>query len=100
MSVIITESEVKMQQLAKEVETLKKMNRIKEEATYTHLTSVIKTILVLWFATIFVFVGGIVWYFSQFDIVVESETTTVETGEGNANYIKGEGNEISNAENN
>lgn len=96
MSVIITESQVKMEQLEKEIEALKKLDKIKQEATYTHLTSIIKTILILWFATIFVFVGAIVWYFSQFDIVVESETTTIDSGNGNANYIEGEGNEINN----
>lgn len=93
---MITESEVKMQVLQEEVKKLQSLNKLKEDATYAHLTSIIKTILVLWFMTIAIFVGGIAWYFSQFEIEVVDETTDIGSEQGNANYIKGEGNEINN----
>ena len=44
---MVTESQLKIEKLEKEVEALKKFEKIKEEATYTHLTSIIKTILIL-----------------------------------------------------
>ena len=96
MSVIITESQVKMEQLQKEVEALKKFEKIKEEATYTHLTSIIKTILILWFLTIAVFVGGIVWYLSQYDYEIAEDDATINSEGGNANMITGNGSVINN----
>lgn len=83
-----------MQKLEEELKAIQGLQKVKEETTYAHLTSIIKTILVLWFLTIALFVGAIVWYFNQYDIEVVEETITSE--QGNANYIKGEGNEINN----
>ena len=96
MSVIITESQVKMEQLQKEIEALKKLDKIKEEATYTHLTSIIKTILILWFLTIAVFVGGIVWYLSQYNYEIVEDDATINSEGGNANMITGNGSVINN----
>ena len=73
------------------------MQKLKEEATYVHLIRVIKTILVLWFLTIAVFIAGIVWYLSQFDYeIIEEESFTQSVGEGNANILNGNGSEINN----
>lgn len=93
---MVTESQLKIEKLEKEVESLKKFDKIKEEATYTHLTSIIKTILILWFLTIAVFVGGIVWYFSQFDYEIVEDDATINSEGGNANMIKGNGSVINN----
>lgn len=93
---MVTESQLKMGKLEKEVESLKKFEKIKEEATYTHLTSIIKTILILWFLTIAVFVGGIVWYLSQYDYEIVEDDATINSEGGNANMIKGNGSVINN----
>lgn len=93
---MVTESQLKMGKLEKEVESLKKFEKIKEEATYTHLTSIIKTILILWFLTIAVFVGGIVWYLSQYDYEILEDDATINSEGGNANMIKGNGSVINN----
>lgn len=94
---MITEADVKVDKLHEEVEALKHMQKLKEEATYVHLIRVIKTILILWFLTIAVFVGGIVWYLSQFDYeIIEEESFTQSVGEGNANILNGNGSEINN----
>ena len=93
---MVTESQLKMEKLEKEVESLKKFEKIKEEATYTHLTSIIKTILILWFLTIAVFVGGIVWYLSQYDYEIAKDDATINSEGGNANMITGNGSVINN----
>lgn len=93
---MVTESQLKMEKLEKEVESLKKFEKIKEEATYTHLTSIIKTILILWFLTIAVFIGGIVWYLSQYDYEIVEDDATINSEGGNANMIKGNGSVINN----
>ena len=93
---MVTESQLKMEKLEKEVESLKKFEKIKEEATYTHLTSIIKTILILWFLTIAVFVGGIVWYLSQYDYEIAEDDAIINSEGGNANMITGNGSVINN----
>ena len=93
---MITEAEVKMQVLEEEIKKLQSLNKLKEDATYAHLTSIIKTILVLWFLTIVAFLGGIVWYLSQYDYEVVEETTSINSEEGNANMINGDGSVINN----
>ena len=94
---MITEAEVKVDKLHEEVEALKHMQKLKEEATYVHLIRVIKTILVLWFLSISVFIAGIVWYLSQFNYeIIEEESFTQSVGEGNANILNGNGSEINN----
>ena len=93
---MVTESQLKMEKLEKEVESLKKFEKIKEEATYTHLTSIIKTILILWFLTIAVFVGGIVWYLSQYNYEIVEDDATINSEGGNANMITGNGSVINN----
>lgn len=93
---MVTESQLKMEKLEKEVESLKKFEKIKEEATYTQLTSIIKTILILWFLTIAVFVGGIVWYLSQYDYEISEDDATINSEGGNANMITGNGSVINN----
>lgn len=94
---MITEADVKVEKLNEEVEALKHMQKLKEEATYVHLIRVIKTILILWFLTIAVFIAGIVWYLSQFNYeIIEEESFTQSVGEGNANILNGNGSEINN----
>ena len=93
---MITESEVKMQVLQEEVKKLKSLNKLKEDATYAHLTSIIKTILVLWFMTIAIFVGGIAWYFSQYDYEIVEDDAIINSEGGDANMITGDGSVINN----
>ena len=93
---MVTESQLKIEKLEKEVEALKKFGKIKEEATYMHLTSIIKTILILWFLTIAVFVGGIVWYLSQYDYEIAEDDAIINSEGGNANMITGNGSVINN----
>lgn len=91
---MITEAEVKVDKLHEEVEALKHMQKLKEEATYVHLIRIIKTILVLWFLTIVAFVGGIVWYLSQFDYELVQEDAIINSEGGDANMITGDGSVI------
>ena len=91
---MITEADVKVDKLHEEVETLKHMQKLKEEATYVHLIRVIKTILILWFLTIVAFVGGIVWYLSQFDYELVQEDAIINSEGGDANMITGDGSVI------
>jgi hypothetical protein len=91
---MITEADVKVDKLHEEVEALKHMQKLKEEATYVHLIRVIKTILVLWFLTIVAFVGGIVWYLSQFDYELVQEDAIINSQGGDANMITGDGSVI------
>lgn len=91
---MITEAEVKVDKLHEEVEALKHMQKLKEEATYVHLIRVIKTILILWFLTIVAFVGGIVWYLSQFDYELVQEDAIINSEGGDANMITGDGSVI------
>lgn len=91
---MITEAEVKVDKLHEEVEALKHMQKLKEEATYVHLIRVIKTILILWFLTIVAFVGGIVWYLSQFDYELVQEDAIINSQGGDANMVTGDGSVI------
>lgn len=91
---MITEAEVKVDKLHEEVEALKHMQKLKEEATYVHLIRVIKTILILWFLTIVAFVGGIVWYLSLFDYEIAQEDASINSQGGDANMITGDGSVI------
>lgn len=91
---MITEADVKVEKLQEEVEALKHMQKLKEEATYVHLIKVIKTILTLWFLTIVAFVGGIVWYLSQFDYELVQEDAIINSQGGDANMITGDGSVI------
>lgn len=91
---MITEADVKVDKLHEEVEALKHMQKLKEEATYVHLIRVIKTILILWFLTIVAFVGGIVWYLSQFDYELVQEDAIINSQGGDANMITGDGSVI------
>lgn len=91
---MITEADVKVEKLQEEVEALKHMQKLKEEATYVHLIKVIKTILILWFLTIVAFVGGIVWYLSQFDYELVQEDAIINSQGGDANMITGDGSVI------
>lgn len=91
---MITEADVKVDKLHEEVEALKHMQKLKEEATYVHLIRVIKTILILWFLTIVAFVGGIVWYLSQFDYELVQEDAIINSEGGDANMITGDGSVI------
>lgn len=94
---MITEADVKVDKLLEEVEALKRMQKLKEEATYVHLIRVIKTILALWFLTIAIFIAGIVWYLSLFEYeIAQEESFTQSVGEGNANILNGNGSEINN----
>lgn len=85
-----------MQKLEEELKAIEGKQKAKEDAEHSHLASIIKTVLVLWFLTIALFVGAIVWYFNQYDIEVVEEISEISSEQGNANYIKGEGNEINN----
>ena len=91
---MITEADVKVDKLHEEVEALKHMQKLKEEATYVHLIRVIKTILILWFLTIAVFVGGIVWYLSQYDYEIVEDDAIINSEGGDANMITGDGSVI------
>lgn len=94
---MITEADVKVDKLLEEVEALKRIQKLKEEATYVNLIRVIKTILVLWFLTIAIFIAGIVWYLSLFEYeIVQEESFTQSVGEGNANILNGNGSEMNN----
>ena len=91
---MITEAEVKVDKLHEEVEALKHMQKLKEEATYVHLIRVIKTMLVLWFLTIGIFIAGIVWYLSLFDYEIVQEDASINSQGGDANMITGDGSVI------
>ena len=91
---MITEAEVKVDKLHEEVEALKHMQKLKEEATYVHLIKVIKTMLVLWFLTIGIFIAGIVWYLSLFDYEIVQEDASINSQGGDANMITGDGSVI------
>ena len=91
---MITEADVKVDKLHEEVEALKHMQKIKEEATYVHLIRVIKTILILWFLTIGIFIAGIVWYLSLFDYEIVQEDASINSQGGDANMITGDGSVI------
>ena len=91
---MITEAEVKVDKLHEEVEALKHMQKLKEEATYVHLIRVIKTILILWFLTIGIFIAGIVWYLSLFDYEIVQEDASINSQGGDANMITGDGSVI------
>ena len=91
---MITEADVKVDKLHEEVEALKHMQKLKEEATYVHLIRVIKTILILWFLTIAIFIAGIVWYLSLFDYEIVQEDASINSQGGDANMITGDGSVI------
>lgn len=91
---MITEADVKVDKLHEEVEALKHMQKLKEEATYVHLIRVIKTMLVLWFLTIGIFIAGIVWYLSLFDYEIVQEDASINSQGGDANMITGDGSVI------
>lgn len=61
--------------------------RAKDEKTVRRLVAALILVIVLWFATI----GMFVLYLGQYNFVDETSTITVEAKEGVANYIGNDG---------
>lgn len=90
-----TEAELKMEQIENALNSLMRQNKLEADVAYTHLTNIIKWLIItiaLMFMTIF---GSALWCLNNFDIMTETATETFEleqiTENGNANYIGNDG---------
>lgn len=86
-----TEAEIKLEQIANEILSLKTQDKLKADVAYTHLTSIIKWLIatiVIMFLTLF---GSVAWFLNNFDIMTESFELEQVTDSGNANYIGNDG---------
>ena len=90
-----TEAELKMEQIENALNSLMRQNKLEADVAYTHLTNIIKWLIItiaLMFMTIF---GSALWCLHNFDIMTETATETFEleqvTENGNANYIGNDG---------
>lgn len=86
-----TEAELKMEQIENALNSLMRQNKLEADVAYTHLTNIIKWLILtiaLMFMTIF---GSALWCLNNFDIVTESFELEQITDNGNANYIGNDG---------
>lgn len=86
-----TEAELKMEQIENALNSLLRQDKLKADVAYTHLTNIIKWLIVtiiVMFITIF---GSALWCLNNFDIVTESFELEQITDNGNANYIGNDG---------
>lgn len=90
-----TEAELKMEQIENALNSLMRQNKLEADVAYTHLTNIIKWLIItiaLMFMTIF---GSALWCLNNFDIIPETATETFEveqvTEDGNANFIGNDG---------
>ena len=86
-----TEAELKMEQIENALNSLMRQNKLEADVAYTHLTNIIKWLIItiaLMFMTIF---GSALWCLNNFDIVTESFELEQITDNGNANYIGNDG---------
>ena len=88
-----TEAELKMEQIENALNSLMRQNKLEADVAYTHLTNIIKWLIItiaLMFMTIF---GSALWCLNNFDIITATETFEVEqvTENGNANFIGNDG---------
>ena len=63
-----TEAEQKLEKITNEINSLKAKDRLKADVAYTHLTSIIKWLLVtiaVMFITMF---AGVIWFFNTFKL--------------------------------
>lgn len=77
--------------MMKELDEMKKevgnIRKIKEDITYMGLISLIKTILVLWFLSIILVVGGFLLYLNQYEYeTIETYDLEADNG-GDNSYI-------------
>lgn len=90
-----TEAEMKMEQIENALNGLMRQDKLRADVAYTHLTNIIKWLIItiiIMFATVF---GSALWFLNNFDIMTETVTETFEveqiTENGNANYIGNDG---------
>lgn len=57
-----------LKEMKKEISNIKK---IKEDITYMNLINLIKTLLILWFLSIVLIVGGFLLYLNQYEFIDE-----------------------------
>ena len=86
-----TEAELKMEQIENALNSLMRQNKLEADVAYTHLTNIIKW-LILTIALMFMTIlGSALWCLNNFDIVTESFELEQITDNGNANYIGNDG---------
>lgn len=71
-----TEAELKMEQIENALNSLMRQNKLEADVAYTHLTNIIKWLIITIALMFMTFFGSALWCLNNFDIITEN---TVET---------------------
>lgn len=86
-----TEAELKMEQIENALHSMMRQDKLKADVAYTHLTNIIKWLIITIIIMISAFFGSALWCLNNLEIVTESSEIKQFAEEGDANYIGNDG---------